>query len=548
MLNIYHRDLITLAVEKCMEFISLLADERNPEVERFLYLLVREIFNLYLIDRSEENRYFFRTLLNQSLRGFFSKSLIEQITLVEKHEEELKEDLEKIRSEEAEQFRMKREKIMQKKKLKEEMMRKNQKEVLSRYTKEVEELKAVEEREEAGGLCIYCKEETPEPLSLISYVGLTNLIERSLLKQKVFHYFFSTCGHRIHASCFMQANDKAAHNFCFLCKQHANILLPQLGLLPAETKVENGPSLAADFANNVLCAILNENELSNGKIGNFENLIFEEGTEMLLTSLAKELAFNGLHDYAHFRKNIYPLHLHLFAILKQLRTPDLTSAFDKLRKHWQEGQQPRHKLELLVRAFEVKMEEYFVGRSGEEEVRELSLEPPEVEQVGRLFEAVVRREPGTEISELKEINADTLFVKVPSSLTELHEYMGKCKNCPNITNNIFLCLVCGWSACLKCVKEIFRHVSEEHVDGAIVMGCSTGTVKYFRNNGIFEDASIYENYMGLNFSEADSISEYSKAEKYTLNREKERELHKKLLRYEVHQKVHLSGERSNNNW
>jgi hypothetical protein len=98
--------------------------------------------------------------------------------------------------------------------------------------------------------------------------------------------------------------------------------------------------------------------------------------------------------------------------------------------------------------------------------------------------------------------------------------MGQCKLCPNITNNIFLCLVCGWSACIKCVKRIIMHVSEEHIDGAVIMGCSTGTVKYFKASRIFEDASIYENYLGLSFSEAETYAEFGKADKYILNRQK----------------------------
>ena len=67
-------------------------------------------------------------------------------------------------------------------------------------------------------------------------------------------------------------------------------------------------------------------------------------------------------------------------------------------------------------------------------------------------------------------------------------------------------MICGWSACIKCVKEIFKHVAEEHIDGSIIMGCSTGTIKYFKGRGIFEDISVYENYLGLSFSDADTYS------------------------------------------
>lgn len=50
--------------------------------------------------------------------------------------------------------------------------------MLSKFNKEMVENKQVEETK---GICIYCKEVTNEPLSLISYVGITNLIERSVV-------------------------------------------------------------------------------------------------------------------------------------------------------------------------------------------------------------------------------------------------------------------------------------------------------------------------------------------------------------------------------
>lgn len=107
--------------------ISYLVDEVNESTKALLADVSAEILKLYLWDRNhQEIKYFLCTLLNPSLRGLFPKNLIEQITLIEKKQEELAQDLEKIKMEEAEQFRLKREKIINKRKLKEEMMKKNQ--------------------------------------------------------------------------------------------------------------------------------------------------------------------------------------------------------------------------------------------------------------------------------------------------------------------------------------------------------------------------------------------------------------------------------------
>lgn len=82
-------------------------------------------------------------------------------------------------------------------------------------------------------ICIYCKgEKQEEVLSMISYIGITNLIERAILKTTDFHYFFSTCGHYIHSSCYIEANAKDIKKHCFLCKQESNILIPDFITFP----------------------------------------------------------------------------------------------------------------------------------------------------------------------------------------------------------------------------------------------------------------------------------------------------------------------------
>lgn len=134
--------MISIAIEKSMELIYQMDEPINPVTSSILETMSREIFKVYLWDRdNQEPKYFFCTLLNPSIRGLFPKYLIEQITLVEKKEEDLIKDLENIKKEEADQFRLKREKIMNKRKEKEELMRKNQESMLNRFAKEVEEIK-----------------------------------------------------------------------------------------------------------------------------------------------------------------------------------------------------------------------------------------------------------------------------------------------------------------------------------------------------------------------------------------------------------------------
>ena len=172
----------------------------------------------------------------------------------------------------------------------------------------------------------------------------------------------------------------------------------------------------------------------------------------------------------------------------------------------------------------------------------LQINQQEIEQANNLIDVIKNKKPDTEISELKQINVDSLFIKIPETLKELHMYMGKCKLCPNVTNNIFLCLNCGWSGCLKCSTQIFKHVGDEHLQGTAIMGCSTGSVKYVKQSLIFQDASIYENYLGLTFTDSDSYMEFSRAEKYNLNRQKQQQVKAMMLRYQVHQKIKLNAQ------
>lgn len=102
--------------------------------------------------------------------------------------------------------------------------------------------------------------------------------------------------------------------------------MPELG----SEKVENAEQRANDFVSSILTALINDNDIQNGKIGSFENAIFEENIELLLASLAKEMTYNGLHDYAFFKKKLYPLYLHIFEIIRLINKEDVKSAFEKI--------------------------------------------------------------------------------------------------------------------------------------------------------------------------------------------------------------------------
>jgi len=69
--------------------------------------------------------------------------------------------------------------------------------------------------------------------------------------------------------------------------------------------------------------------------------------------------------------------------------------------------------------------------------------------------------------------------------------MGQCLLCPNITNQIYMCMLCGWSACIKCKGTLFKHSNTDHIGGSIFIACFNGGIKFFYSDTVFEDDSIY---------------------------------------------------------
>jgi hypothetical protein len=77
----------------------------------------------------------------------------------------------------------------------------------------------------------------------------------------------------------------------------------------------------------------------------------------------------------------------------------------------------------------------------------------------------------------------------------MSQYYGECNICKNVTNYIYVCLKCGWNSCNKCLKMMQSHATYTHLDGTIFISCTNGAVKYLYAGTIFEDGSIYENYL-----------------------------------------------------
>jgi len=69
--------------------------------------------------------------------------------------------------------------------------------------------------------------------------------------------------------------------------------------------------------------------------------------------------------------------------------------------------------------------------------------------------------------------------------------MGQCPLCPNITNKIYMCMLCGWSACIKCQLMLFKHSRTDHIGGSVFIACFNGEILFFFGNNVFQETSIY---------------------------------------------------------
>ena len=88
--------------------------------------------------------------------------------------------------------------------------------------------------------------------------------------------------------------------------------------------------------------------------------------------------------------------------------------------------------------------------------------------------------------------------------------MGQCHNCPNITNKLSICIICGWKACLKCPNFVFKHVAKEHIEGTVMIACSTGRFHYFTSYSLKGEKPIYVDDLGLSLEDARNETEKSK--------------------------------------
>lgn len=95
-------------------------------------------------------------------------------------------------------MKKRREKILAKKKEKDDELRKKQNNILNKYVVEKEK----EEIDEEIETCIYCREGNGEGLHFIAYCNFTNTVETRALGSPSAHLFFTTCGHKVHRTCF----------------------------------------------------------------------------------------------------------------------------------------------------------------------------------------------------------------------------------------------------------------------------------------------------------------------------------------------------------
>jgi hypothetical protein len=58
---------------------------------------------------------------------------------------------------------------------------------------------------------------------------------------------------------------------------------------------------------------------------------------------------------------------------------------------------------------------------------------------------------------------------------------------------------------------LFRHSNNEHIGGSISISCFDGGIKFFYGDRVFEDDSIYQDYLGTSNIQAKSNEEQPKA-------------------------------------
>ena len=84
--------------------------------------------------------------------------------------------------------------------------------------------------------------------------------------------------------------------------------------------------------------------------------------------------------------------------------------------------------------------------------------------------------------------------ELPKNLKELQFFMGKCPSCEQVTENLLICLICGWKICSKERENILNHTKVHN--GSMFIKCDSGSPVYSFKGGLFKRPSLYLNYLG----------------------------------------------------
>ena len=91
------------------------------------------------------------------------------------------------------------------------------------------------------------------------------------------------------------------------------------------------------------------------------------------------------------------------------------------------------------------------------------------------------------------------IIELPHDIADLKRNAGKCPFCLKVTDDMRICLLCGFKCCIGCGKSWLGHLNQLHKGVSVTIHIQTGIVLFeaLEVRSVFK--CIYKNYLGQEY-------------------------------------------------
>ena len=90
-------------------------------------------------------------------------------------------------------------------------------------------------------------------------------------------------------------------------------------------------------------------------------------------------------------------------------------------------------------------------------------------------------------------------MELPHDIADLKRMAGRCPYCSKLTDDLRVCLLCGFKGCIGCEKSWVGHLNNLHKGTSVSIHIQTGIILFeaLEVRSVFK--CIYKNYLGQEY-------------------------------------------------